>query len=54
MAADAYAAAHEKFAQLIAHLRSLEARQMTHSDLEALLEGEGRALLRRLLPAPEL
>src|SRR6266705_2985233 len=51
MAADAYEAAREKCAQLIAHLRSLEARQMTHSDLEALLEVEGRELLRRLLQA---
>ncbi len=51
MAADAYEAAHEKFAQLIAHLRSSEAHQMTHSDLEALLEVEGRELLRRLLQA---
>jgi hypothetical protein len=51
LAADAYEAAHEKFAQLIAHLRSSEARQMTHSDLEALLEVEGRDLLRRLLQA---
>ena len=51
MAADAYEAAHEKWAQLIAHLRSLEAHQMSHSDLEALLEVEGRELLRRLLQA---
>lgn len=50
-AADAYEAAHEKWAQLIAHLRSPEAHQMIHSDLEALLEVEGRELLRRLLPA---
>src|SRR5712691_3199724 len=51
MAADAYEAAYEKLAQLIAHLRSSEARQMTHSDLEALLEVEGREVLRRLLQA---
>jgi len=51
MAADAYEAAREKFAHLIAHLRSLEARQMIHSDVEALLEVEGRELLRRLLQA---
>src|SRR2546430_2404534 len=51
MAADAYEAAHEKWAQLIAHLRSPEAHQMSHSDLEALLEVEGRELLRRLLQA---
>lgn len=51
MAADAYEAAHEKFAQLIAHLRSPEVHQMIHSDLEALLEVEGREVLRRLLQA---
>ena len=51
MAADAYEAAHEKWAQLMAHLHSPEAHQMSHSDLEALLEGEGRAWLRRLLQA---
>ena len=50
-ATDAYTAAHEKFAHLIARLRSPEAQQMTHSDLEALLEVEGRELLRRLLQA---
>src|ERR1700675_1966646 len=50
-AADAYVAAHEQFEHLIAHLRAPEARQMTHSELEALLEVEGRALLRRLLQA---
>ena len=46
MAADAYEAAHEKFTQLIAQLRSSEARQMTHSDLEALLAIEGREVRR--------
>lgn len=51
MAAEADEAAHEKFAQLIACLRSPEAQQMIHSDLEALLEVEGRELLRRLLQA---
>jgi hypothetical protein len=50
-ATDAYTAAHEKFEHLIAHLRSPEAQQMIHSDLEALLEVEGRELLRRLLQA---
>jgi hypothetical protein len=50
-APDAYTAAHEQFEDLIAHLRSAEAQQMTHSDLEALLEVEGRELLRRLLQA---
>ena len=50
-ATDAYTAAHEHFEHLIAHLRSPEAQQMTHSDLEGLLEVEGRELLRRLLQA---
>ena len=50
-ATDAYTAAHEKFAHLIAQWRSPEAQPMTHSDLEVLLEVEGRALLRRLLRA---
>src|SRR5256712_11899981 len=51
MAADAYEAAHEKWAQLIAHLRSPEAHQMIHTDLEAWLAVEGREVLRRLLQA---
>src|SRR5713101_6397111 len=51
MATDAYEAAHKKFAQLIAHLRSPEAQQMIQSDLETWLEVEGRELLRRLLQA---
>jgi hypothetical protein len=48
---DAYTAAQEKFEHLMAQLRSPEAQQMIHSDLEALLEVEGRELLRRLLQA---
>jgi hypothetical protein len=51
MAADAYEAAHEHFGHLIDHLRSPEAHQMIHSDMEAWLEVEGRELLRRLLQA---
>ncbi len=51
MAADAYEAAPEQCAPLISPLRSLEAQQRTPSDVEALLEGEGRALRRRLLHA---
>src|SRR5713226_1358577 len=51
MATDAYEAAHKKFAQLIAHLRSPEAQQMIQSDLATWLEVEGRELLRRLLQA---
>ena len=50
-ATDAYTAAQEQCEHLIAHLRSPEAQQMTHSDLEGLLEVEGRELLRRLLQA---
>jgi hypothetical protein len=48
---DAYAPAHEHFEHLIAQLHSPEAHQMTHSELEALLEVEGRELLRRLFQA---
>lgn len=51
MAADASEAAHEKFAPLLAHVRSPEAQQMIHSDLETLREVEGRELRRRLLQA---
>ena len=50
-AANAYTAAHEQCAYLIAHLRSPEAQQMTHSELEEMLEVEGREVLRRLLQA---
>jgi hypothetical protein len=50
-ATDAYTAAQEKFEHLMVQLRSPEAQQMIHSDLEALLEVEGRELLRRLLQA---
>src|SRR5437773_10222591 len=49
--ADAYAPAHEHFEHLIAQLHSPEVHQMTHSELEALLEVEGRDLLRRLFQA---
>jgi hypothetical protein len=48
---DVYATAHEHFDYLIAQLHSPEVHQMTHSELEALLEVEGRELLRRLLQA---
>jgi hypothetical protein len=48
---DVYATAHEHCAYLIAHLHSPEVHQRTHSELEALLEVEGRALLRRLWQA---
>lgn len=49
--ADAYAPAHEHFEHLIAQWHSPEVHQMTHSELEALLEVEGRELLRRLFQA---
>ena len=52
MATEASEAAHEKWAQLIAHVRAPEAQQMIQSDLETWLEVAGRALRRRLLPAP--
>lgn len=49
--ADAYASAHEHFEHLITQLHSPEVHQMTHSELEALLEVEGREWLRRLFQA---
>ena len=49
--ADAYASAHEHFEHLITQLHSPEVHQMTHSELEALFEVEGRELLRRLFQA---
>jgi len=49
--ADAYASAHEHFEHLITQLHSPEVHQLTHSELEALLEVEGRELLRRLFQA---
>src|SRR5260221_13980867 len=46
-----YASADEFFGGLKRKLQSKETRQMTHSDLERLLEEQGRELMRRLLQA---
>lgn len=46
-----YLSAQEKFDEIINQLRSTEAHKMTHSELEAFLDTEGRELLRRLLQA---
>jgi hypothetical protein len=47
----AYLAAHEKFEQLITRLRAPQSQAMTHSELEQLIETEGREVLRHLLQA---
>jgi len=39
----------EKYLELTRYLQSAETSVMTHSDLEKLLSGEGRELMRRLL-----
>ncbi len=44
-----FALADEKFAAIKHRLGSAEVRAMTHSDLEKLIEGDGRELMRRLL-----
>lgn len=49
--ADAYLSAYEQFDSIITQLRSPQTQRMTHSELESLLETEGRELLRRLLQA---
>ncbi len=48
-AIEAYLPAQEKFNQLLTQLRASETQQMTHSELENLIETEGREVLRRLL-----
>ena len=48
---EAYLAAYAKFDMLVTKLRSPSAHRMTHSELEQLIESEGRELLRRLLEA---
>ena len=48
-AIEAYLPAQEKFNQLLTQLRASETQQMTHSQLETLIETEGREVLRRLL-----
>lgn len=45
----AYLPAQEKFNQLLTQLRASQTQQMTHSQLETLIETEGREVLRRLL-----
>ena len=47
----AYREATEKFNQICAQLQGAPTQMMTHSELESLLESEGRELLRRLLQA---
>lgn len=47
----AYLAAYEQFAQLVTCLRAPQTQHMTHSQLEQLLETDGRELLRCLLQA---
>ena len=49
--ATAYLPAAEKFNQICGQLQAAAAQTMTHSDLEKLLESEGRELLRQLLQA---
>src|SRR5512136_370381 len=44
-----FAAAEEKFGELVARLRTEESRRMTHSELETLIAVEGREIHRRLL-----
>jgi len=49
--ADPFAAADQAYASITEFLRSEEARQVKHSELERQLEGMGRELLRKLLQA---
>lgn len=44
-----FAAAEEKFAQLVTRLESSAARKLTHSDLETVIRDEGREIQRCLL-----
>lgn len=44
-----FAAAEEKFGELVARLSAQESRRMTHSELESLISAEGREIHRRLL-----
>jgi hypothetical protein len=50
-ASDYWLAAREQFDSIITLLQSPPAQEMTHSELEILIEQEGRELLRRLLQA---
>lgn len=47
----AYLAAYEQFESLVTRLRASATQQMTHSEVEHLIETEGREVLRRLLQA---
>ena len=49
--ADPLVAADQAYATITEFLRSEEARQVKHSELERQLEGMGRELLRKLLQA---
>src|SRR5437588_10064633 len=49
--ADPFAAAGQAYATITEFLRSEEARQVKHSELERQLEGMGRELMRKLLQA---
>ncbi len=48
-AREAYQAAEQKFNQLLTQLRESQTQQMSHSELETLIETEGRELLRLML-----
>ena len=50
-AASAYLPAQQKFNHLLTELRSAQTQRMTHSELENMIEVEGRELLRLLLQA---
>ena len=45
-----FAAAEAGFSSLVSQLQSSDTARMTHSDLEQLLEREGRELMRQLRP----
>jgi hypothetical protein len=45
-----FAAAEEKFSELVTRLSAVELRRMTHSELKSLIATEGREIHRRLLP----
>lgn len=49
--ADCFATAEASFSGLVGRLRSEETARMSHSDLESLLEKEGREVLRQLFQA---
>ena len=48
---DAFAMAQDEFAELLTFLRSGESRELSHSELEAVLSARGRELLRVLFQA---